>query len=95
MSIGVLTIQIQLPGCKSLKQKRSRLKPLLIRLRREFNVSVAELDLQDMWDEATIRCVMISNQRQFSESALQSIINWVNHNWPDVSLVDDRIEIIT
>jgi uncharacterized protein YlxP (DUF503 family) len=41
MSIGILTLEIQLPGCKSLKEKRSRLKPLIARLHREFNVSVA------------------------------------------------------
>lgn len=95
MSIGVLTLQLQLPGCKSLKEKRSRLKPLIARLRREFNISVAELARQDVWDEATIGCVMISNNHKFSESSLQSIIHWLNKNWPDVSLVDDHVEIIT
>lgn len=94
MSIGVLTIQLQLPGCKSLKEKRSRLKPLITRLHREFNISVAELSHQDIWDAATIGCVMISNDHQFSESSLQTVIHWLNKNWPDVSLVDDHIEII-
>jgi uncharacterized protein len=94
MSIGVLTLHLQLPGCKSLKEKRSRLKPLLARLHREFNISVAELSRQDVWDEATIGCVLISNDHQFSESSLQSVIQWLEKNWPDVSLVDDHIEII-
>ncbi len=94
MAIGVLTLQIQLPGCRSLKEKRTRLKPLLTRLHRQFNLSVAELDQQDIWDEATIGCAMISNQHQFSESALQAVVHWLNRNWPDVSLVDDHIEII-
>jgi len=94
MPIGVLTIQLQLPGCKSLKEKRSRLKPLISRLHREFNISVAELSRQDVWDEATIGCVMLSNEHQFSESSLQTVIHWLNMNWPDVTLVDDHIEII-
>ncbi len=94
MSIGVLTLQIQIPGCKSLKEKRSRLKPLLARLHREFNLSVAELDRLDSWNEAIIGCVMISNNHQYSESSLQSVIHWVNKNWPDVSVVDDTVEII-
>jgi len=94
MPIGVLTIQLQLPGCKSLKEKRSRLKPLISRLHREFNISVAELSRQDVWDEATLGCVMISNEHKFSESSLQSVIHWLNKNWPDVTLVDDHIEII-
>jgi uncharacterized protein YlxP (DUF503 family) len=94
MSIGVLTLHLQLPGCKSLKEKRSRLKPLITRLHREFNISVAELSRQDVWDEATLGCVMISNDHKFSESSLQTVIHWLNKNWPDVTLVDDRIEII-
>lgn len=95
MAIGVLTLQLELPGCKSLKEKRSRLKPLLARLHREFNLSVAELERQDVWDQATIGCVMISNEHQFSESSLQNIIHWVNKNWPDVTILDDHIEIIS
>ncbi len=94
MSVGILTIQVRLPGCKSLKEKRSRLKPLLTRLHREFNISVAELSRQDDWDEATIGCALISNENQFTQSSLQNIIHWLNRNWPDISLVDDHIEII-
>ncbi len=94
MKIGVLTLEIQLPGCKSLKEKRSRLKSLLNRLHREFNVSVAELDRLDKWDESTIGCVLISNDHQFSHNSLQVIINWVSRNRPDILLVNDHIEII-
>lgn len=94
MSVGMLTLQIQLPGCRSLKEKRSRIKPLISRLHREFNISVAELDRLDVWDEATLGCALISNSHQFSESSLRSIIHWLNKNWPDVTLVDDHIEII-
>jgi uncharacterized protein YlxP (DUF503 family) len=94
MAIGVLTLQIQLPGCKSLKEKRSRLKPLITRLHREFNLSIAELAQQDNWDEATIGCVIISSEHQFTERSLQTVVHWLNINWPDVLLVDDQIEII-
>jgi uncharacterized protein YlxP (DUF503 family) len=94
MTIGVLTFQIQIPGCKSLKEKRSRLKPLIARLHREFNLSVAEIAQQDVWDQATVGCVMISNEHQFSQSSLQTVLRWLNKNWPDVLVVDDHIEII-
>ncbi len=94
MAIGVLTLQLEFPGCKSLKEKRSRIKPLITRLHREFNISVAELSQQDTWDQATLGCVTISNNGQFSESSLQSVVHWLMKNWPDVTLVDDHIEII-
>jgi uncharacterized protein YlxP (DUF503 family) len=95
MPIGVLTLRLQLPGCKSLKEKRSRIKPLISRLHKEFNISVAEMDELDMWNEALLGCAQISNNHQFSESSLQSIIHWLNKNWPDVTVVDDHIEIIS
>jgi uncharacterized protein YlxP (DUF503 family) len=94
MNIGILTLEVQIPGCKSLKEKRSRLKPLIARLHREFNISVAELDQMDNWDQATIGCALISNDHQFSQNALQAIIQWLKRNWPDIMLVDDHIEII-
>jgi hypothetical protein len=95
MSVGILTLQVQLPGCKSLKEKRSRLKPLIARIHKEFNVSAAELAQQDDWDSATIGCALISNNSQQIFSFLQSIVHWLSKNWPDIELVDDRIEIIT
>jgi uncharacterized protein YlxP (DUF503 family) len=94
MSVGILILHIRLPGCKSLKEKRSRLKPLLSRLHREFNISVSELTQLDDWDQATIGCALISNENQFAQSSLQNITHWLNRNWPDISLVDDHIEII-
>jgi hypothetical protein len=56
--IATLTIHLHLPGCASLKEKRGRIKPLIARLHREFNVSVAEMGLQDKWQEAVIVCAM-------------------------------------
>jgi hypothetical protein len=94
MALGLLTLQIHLPGCTSLKEKRSRLKPLLARLHREFNISVAEIDRQDAWQETVIACAMVSNHAGQLQRALQNVARWIETNWPDVDLVDDQIEVI-
>ena len=94
MALGVLTIQINIPGCKSLKDKRSRLKPLLTRLHREFNISVAEIDHQDVWQSAVIACALVSNRTGHTQRALQNVLEWVENYWPDVTVIDDQIEII-
>jgi uncharacterized protein YlxP (DUF503 family) len=94
MALGVLTLQIDIPGCKSLKEKRSRLKPLLARLHREFNISVAEIDHQDAWQSAVIACALVSNSPKHTQRALQKVIEWVESQWPDVTVIDDQIEII-
>lgn len=93
MPIGLLTLHIHLPGCASLKEKRSRLKPLLARLHREFNISAAELDGQDEWGSAVLGCALVSNDAAHTQRSLQTIAGWVETNWPDVSLVDEKIEL--
>ena len=92
--IGVLTLELQIPGCTSLKEKRSRLKPLLSRLHREFNISVAEVDHQDAWQAAVIACAIVSNDPAHSQRVLQQVVQWLESNWPDVQIVEDRIEIV-
>jgi len=95
MSIGLLTLHMQLPGCASLKEKRSRIKPLISRLHREFNVSVAEVGYQDTWHDTLIACALVSNDHNHTRQALQVIPAWVEKNWHDLMLVDDKIELLT
>jgi uncharacterized protein YlxP (DUF503 family) len=93
MALGVLTLQIDIPGCKSLKDKRSRLKPLLTRLHREFNISVAEIDHHDAWQSAVIACALVSNDKNHTQRALQRVATWVDDTWRDVQVVSDEIEL--
>jgi uncharacterized protein len=92
--LATLTIHLHLPGCGSLKEKRGRIKPLIARLHREFNVSVAELDLQDKWQETVIGCAMIGNDHAFLQSALQTVARWVEANWTDGDVMAQKIEIL-
>lgn len=93
MAIGVLTLYLHLPGCSSLKEKRSRLKPVLARLHREFNISVAEMDQQDTWQNAVVCCAIVSNSQAQTQRSLQKITHWLETSWPDVEVEDDRIEV--
>jgi len=92
--LATLTIHLHLPGCASLKEKRGRIKPLMARLRREFNLSVAEMDHQDAWQESVITCAMVGNDRVHLESALQTVARWVEGNWPDGDIIHERIEFM-
>jgi uncharacterized protein YlxP (DUF503 family) len=93
--IATLIIHLHLPACSSLKEKRGRIKPLISRLHREFNVSVAETDLQDTWQEAVIVCAMVGNDHAHLESALQTVARWVNGNWPNGDVIETRVEVYT
>lgn len=92
MSIGLLTLQLHLHGCSSLKEKRSRIKPVLARLRKEFNVATAEVDLQDVWQSCVIGCVTISTDHGQNQRLLQQVVEFVETNWPDLEIVQHHIE---
>ena len=92
--IATLTIHLHLPACASLKEKRGRIKPLISRLHREFNISVAEIDLNDKWQEAVIGCAMIGNDRAFLESALKNVAKWVEGHWTEGDVIDQAINLI-
>jgi len=91
--IAALTIHLHIPGCSSLKEKRGRIKPLMARLHREFNVSVAEMDLQDKWQEAVIGCAMVNSDSVVLQQSLQSVAKWVEGNWTDGDVIEQKIEI--
>lgn len=92
--LATLTIHLHLPVCASLKEKRGRIKPFISRLHREFNISVAEMDLQDKWDEAIIACAMVGNDGAFLQSALQNISKWVEANWTDGDVISQKAEML-
>jgi uncharacterized protein YlxP (DUF503 family) len=94
MAVGIVKIEIHLPGCASLKEKRRRLKPLLARLQREFNISASELDHLDVWQSALLGCAMIGNDSRRIQSKMAGIVRWVETRWPDVTVVAEAFEIL-
>jgi uncharacterized protein len=74
MPVALLTIEIQLPYAHSLKEKRAVLQKLLSRLRSRFNISIAELDHQDVWQRATVGVVSVSESRALLEASLQQVL---------------------
>ncbi|MDX9991028.1 MAG: DUF503 domain-containing protein [Anaerolineales bacterium] len=91
--IATLTFHLHIPACASLKEKRRRIKPLISRLRREFNVSVAEVGLNDKWSETLIGCAMIGNDAAFLQSALETVRRWLEAHWTDGDVWDVKVEI--
>jgi uncharacterized protein YlxP (DUF503 family) len=92
--LATLTIHLHLPGCASLKEKRGRIKPFMAGLRREFNLSVAEMGLQDQWQQAVIGCAMIGNQHAYLDSALQTVSYWVEAHWTDGDVIEQQVDFI-
>ena len=90
--VTLLTIKLLLPGCASLKEKRSLLKPLIAHLRREFNISVAETGLQDYWQSSWISCVFVSNDGQLNSRMTNEIIEYIRSRFPNLEIDEQHIE---
>lgn len=94
MHVAALTIELRIPGCTSLKQKRSRIKPLLARLHREFNISAAEIGQNDNHRMAVIACVVVSNDARHVQRMLAGIPAWIDKHRPDLQVIDDHITLL-
>ena len=73
MPIGLLTLEIYIPEAHSLKDKRQVLRSLKDRLRASFNVSVAELDPSNLWNQATIGVVAVSHSRDYVDGLMKNV----------------------
>jgi uncharacterized protein YlxP (DUF503 family) len=73
MPLGVLTIDVHLPYAESLKDKRRVIKSLKDRLRSQFNVSVAELEGDQLWQRAVVGVAAIAADREYLTGLLQRV----------------------
>jgi len=72
-TIGVLTLEMRLENAHSLKDKRHVIQSLKERLRHKFNVAVAEIEYQDLWQRAVVAAVTVSSDHGHAALVLQSV----------------------
>lgn len=94
LHIGILQFSVEIPYAQSLKEKRSVIKSLKDRLRRSFNVSMAEIDDLEAVTEGTLGAVVAGSDVAHLNSTMDHLINELNE-WRDGSVVDHQLEIIS
>jgi uncharacterized protein YlxP (DUF503 family) len=94
MNVGVCRVSLRLPENMSLKGKRQVLKSITSRVRNKFNVSVAEVDDNDMWQLATIGICCVSNNRRYTNQVLSKVVDFITNSRFEVEILDYDIEII-
>ena len=94
MNVGLCILELHLSSAHSLKEKRRVIKGLKDRLKSRFNVSVAEIDHQELWQRSTLGVVSISQARQPLESCFQQIQRIVESELA-AELVSFEIEYLT
>jgi uncharacterized protein len=93
MFVGILTVEIVVYDAGSLKSKRSVVKGLKDRIRSKFNVSVAEVDNQDLWQRATLGVACVSGKRNFTSDVLNKVVDLIRSN-TSLELIDYQIEVL-
>lgn len=71
MIVGLITWDLHLDACHSLKEKRQIVKSLKDRLHQRFNVSAAETDHQNLWQRAEVSACVVSTDRRHAERVLR------------------------
>ena len=87
MVVGILQVDLSIPSADSLKSKRMVLRSLKDRIRREFNVSIAEVADNDQWQSASLAIAVVSNDKRFANQVLSKVVDLIEATHD--SVVDD------
>ncbi len=93
MVVGSGMIDVLIPQCRSLKEKRGILRHLLKRTQNEFNVSIAEVGANDEWKRARIGFCVVGNDKQYINAKMDHIMGFID-SMQVVEIVKTRMEIV-
>ena len=93
MNVGVCRISLRLHGVRSLKEKRRISRSLIAHVSNKFNVAIAEVDDNDLWQRLTLGISSVSNNPQHTSDTIDSVINFILRQRPEAELIDHEVEI--
>ncbi|MFQ5987925.1 MAG: DUF503 domain-containing protein [Dehalococcoidia bacterium] len=94
MNIGVCKVRLRLPENESLKGKRQVLKSITERVKNRYNVSIAEVGDQELWQLVTLGITCVSTSAQHANQVLSKVVDFIEKSRFDVELLDYEIEIL-
>jgi uncharacterized protein YlxP (DUF503 family) len=93
MVVGLLTVELHVPGSHSLKEKRMVLRRVKDRLKK-FNVSVCEIDHQDLWQRAAMAVVTVGTDQAHADRELRAVADEIDRVEPGLMTRTD-VEFLT
>jgi len=94
MFVGILEIEIFIPGSNSLKEKRQVLKSVQDKIRNKFNVSITEVDFHDKWQRAVLGIALANHSGKMTEELLERIKDIIKDN-NECLLINEKKHIFT
>ena len=95
MHIGFCRLELYLPDNHSLKGKRQVARSVTARIRNQYNVAVAEVGDNDLWQRLTLGVCCLSNDTQHANEMLSKVVSFVEKTRDDLELLDYQTEIIS
>lgn len=95
MNVGICRIKFHISESRSLKDKRRIVKSVVSRLRNQYNISIAEVDDQDLWQLVTLGITCVSNHSQHIDETLSKVMSFIINNYPELEIVDHQTEILS
>ena len=93
MVIGACTLKLQIFESNSLKDKRHVIKSIIGKIQSRFNVSIAELDLNDIWQVSIIGFACVTNNTNHANQMVSNIIKFIDGD-SRMEIIDYNIEIL-
>lgn len=93
MIIGTGKIKLHINYSHSLKEKRMVVRSIKSRVINKFNVSIAEVEDNDIHQIIVLGIAAVSNSREIADSTIQNVFNFIEDNF-DTEVLDSYIEII-
>jgi len=93
MFVGIFQVELLLHEAQSLKEKRFVLNSLKARISNSFNVSVAEVDQNDLWQRTTIGMALVTNERKFVDEVFTKILNFLDGE-STIEVIKHQVEVI-
>lgn len=91
MMIVYAEFEFVIPTSHSLKDKRAILQRMMTRTKQKFNVALAEIDHQDVWQRTRIAVVTVSSSKDVAHGEIERIRSFMESN-PEWELIDSFIE---
>ena len=91
--VGLCRIELFIADSQSLKDKRQVLLSMKDRLQQKFNLSVAEVDGQDLWQKAVLAFACVANDGRYVNQVLDQALNLIRSN-PAIEIVQSRVELL-
>jgi uncharacterized protein YlxP (DUF503 family) len=85
----VFAVDLHLPACRSLKEKRAVLRPIVDGVRNRFGVSVAETNHQDQWQRAEVGVAVVSGSAKVATELVDDVERFV-WSFPEVEVLATR-----